>query len=86
MSDPLILIPARLAATRLPSKPLAEIAGDTVAQSVQLGLKYAPAPPFEAGRPETAPPEIRAICDRRFGAAMDQRRAEAKQAAAKLHA
>jgi len=28
MSDPLILIPARLAATRLPNKPLAEIAGE----------------------------------------------------------
>jgi 3-deoxy-manno-octulosonate cytidylyltransferase (CMP-KDO synthetase) len=28
MSDPLVLIPARLAATRLPNKPLAEIAGD----------------------------------------------------------
>src|SRR5690349_1465513 len=28
MSDPIILIPARLAATRLPNKPLAEIAGE----------------------------------------------------------
>jgi 3-deoxy-manno-octulosonate cytidylyltransferase (CMP-KDO synthetase) len=28
MSDPLILIPARLAATRLPNKPLAKIAGE----------------------------------------------------------
>jgi 3-deoxy-manno-octulosonate cytidylyltransferase (CMP-KDO synthetase) len=28
MSDPLILIPARLAATRLPNKPLAEVAGE----------------------------------------------------------
>jgi 3-deoxy-manno-octulosonate cytidylyltransferase (CMP-KDO synthetase) len=28
MSDPLVLIPARLAATRLPDKPLAEIAGE----------------------------------------------------------
>jgi 3-deoxy-manno-octulosonate cytidylyltransferase (CMP-KDO synthetase) len=28
MSDPLVLIPARLAATRLPNKPLAEIAGE----------------------------------------------------------
>jgi 3-deoxy-manno-octulosonate cytidylyltransferase (CMP-KDO synthetase) len=28
MSDPLILIPARLAATRLPNKPLADIAGE----------------------------------------------------------
>ena len=27
MSDPLVLIPARLAATRLPNKPLADIAG-----------------------------------------------------------
>jgi 3-deoxy-manno-octulosonate cytidylyltransferase (CMP-KDO synthetase) len=28
MSDPLILIPARLGATRLPNKPLADIAGE----------------------------------------------------------
>jgi 3-deoxy-manno-octulosonate cytidylyltransferase (CMP-KDO synthetase) len=28
MSDPLVLIPARLAATRLPNKPLADIAGE----------------------------------------------------------
>jgi 3-deoxy-manno-octulosonate cytidylyltransferase (CMP-KDO synthetase) len=28
MSDPLVLIPARLSATRLPNKPLAEIAGE----------------------------------------------------------
>lgn len=28
MSDPLILIPARLAATRLPNKPLADVAGE----------------------------------------------------------
>ncbi len=28
MSDPLVLIPARMAATRLPNKPLADIAGD----------------------------------------------------------
>jgi 3-deoxy-D-manno-octulosonate cytidylyltransferase len=28
MSDPLIIIPARMAATRLPNKPLAEIAGE----------------------------------------------------------
>ncbi len=30
MSDPLVLIPARLAATRLPRKPLAEIAGEAM--------------------------------------------------------
>jgi 3-deoxy-manno-octulosonate cytidylyltransferase (CMP-KDO synthetase) len=30
MSDPLVLIPARLAATRLPNKPLADIAGEAM--------------------------------------------------------
>jgi len=33
---------------------LAEIA----AQTLQLGLKYASEPPFIAGRPESAPPNI----------------------------
>jgi transcriptional regulator GlxA family with amidase domain len=36
----------------------AEIAGPTVAQTIQLLLEYAPAPPFNAGRPETAAPEV----------------------------
>ncbi|KAF1042154.1 DJ-1/PfpI family protein [Xylophilus sp.] len=36
----------------------AELAGDEVAQAIQLGLEYAPAPPFDAGRPETAPPRV----------------------------
>lgn len=34
---------------------IAELRGPDVAQSVQLALEYAPAPPFEAGRPEIAP-------------------------------
>ena len=38
---------------------LAEIAGPEFAQMVQLGLEYAPAPPFDSGRPELAPPAIR---------------------------
>lgn len=33
----------------------AELAGPEVAQAIQLMLEYAPAPPFNAGRPETAP-------------------------------
>lgn len=36
----------------------AEVAGPTVAQAIQLGLEYAPSPPFESGRPESAPPEV----------------------------
>jgi transcriptional regulator GlxA family with amidase domain len=35
-----------------------ELAGPTVAQVIQLTLEYAPAPPFNSGSPETAPPEI----------------------------
>ena len=37
---------------------LAEVAGDEFAQSVQLGIEYAPAPPFNSGRPDLAPPHI----------------------------
>jgi len=33
-------------------------AGPKVAQSVQLGIEYDPQPPFDAGSPEKAPPEI----------------------------
>jgi len=39
----------------------AELAGDTVAQAIQLGLEYAPAPPFDCGRPERASDTIRAV-------------------------
>ena len=42
----------------------AELAGPTVAQSLQVGLEYAPEPPFNAGRPETAPAECVAIARR----------------------
>jgi cyclohexyl-isocyanide hydratase len=38
---------------------VAELRGEDVAQSIQLALEYAPAPPFSAGRPETAPEYIR---------------------------
>jgi cyclohexyl-isocyanide hydratase len=34
------------------------IAGDAVAQAIQLGLEYDPAPPFDSGSPDKAPPEI----------------------------
>jgi transcriptional regulator GlxA family with amidase domain len=36
---------------------IAEIAGEETARRIQLALEYAPAPPFDAGRPETAPAE-----------------------------
>jgi putative intracellular protease/amidase len=38
-----------------------EIAGPHVAQAIQLGIEYDPAPPFSAGSPSKAPPEITAL-------------------------
>ena len=35
-----------------------ELAGAGLAQTIQLGLEYAPEPPYHSGRPETAPAEI----------------------------
>jgi transcriptional regulator GlxA family with amidase domain len=37
---------------------VARIAGDEVAQAIQLGIEYDPQPPFDAGSTEKAPPEI----------------------------
>jgi transcriptional regulator GlxA family with amidase domain len=60
---------------------LAEIAGDDVAQTIQLGLEYAPAPPFDAGRPERAPPAIRAGYEARLERTKASRWADAEVAA-----
>jgi cyclohexyl-isocyanide hydratase len=37
---------------------VAELAGQEVAETIQLGIEYAPAPPFDAGSPDTARPEL----------------------------
>jgi len=63
---------------------LAELAGETAAQATQLGLEYAPDPPFDTGRPELAPPEIVAAYNERMAPIADKRRAQAEQAAARL--
>ncbi len=36
----------------------AHIAGDDVARAIQLGIEYDPDPPFDAGSPEKAGPEL----------------------------
>ena len=40
----------------------AELAGDTVAQSIQLGIEYDPQPPFDSGSLAKASPEVRRLC------------------------
>jgi cyclohexyl-isocyanide hydratase len=45
---------------------VAEIAGPDVAQGIQLQIEYAPAPPFDAGTPETAPPDVLSSTRQRY--------------------
>lgn len=65
---------------------VAEIAGEATAQAIQLGIEYAPAPPFNAGRPETAPAEIVAMVRARTEALGKDRIAGAQEAARRLAA
>ena len=37
---------------------VAQIAGDDVSRAIQLGIEYDPQPPFDAGSPEKAGPEL----------------------------
>jgi len=64
----------------------AELAGEDFAQGLQLNIEYAPAPPFNAGRPETAPPEVLAAVRARMDGILPKRKAEAEAAAARLQA
>lgn len=63
---------------------LAEIAGEDFAQTVQLGLEYAPAPPFDSGHPSTASADIRQRFDTVRAKMMEQRTEEARKAAAMM--
>jgi cyclohexyl-isocyanide hydratase len=63
---------------------VAELAGDLMAQSLQLSFEYAPAPPFNAGRPETAPPEVLANVQKLMAGAMAERAAASQEVARRL--
>lgn len=63
---------------------LEELAGSDLAESVQLGLEYAPSPPFERGRPELARPEVLAQVRARMAAAIDGRAEAAAEAARRM--
>jgi len=62
----------------------AEIAGAEFAQAVQLGIEYAPAPPFDCGRPERAQPETLAAVRERLNAVRAEREAAVRSAIAAL--
>ena len=62
----------------------AELRGDAVAQGIQLYMAYAPEPPFDAGTPETAPPEILAQARASVREMTARREATARRVAARL--
>ncbi|HSE92901.1 MAG TPA: DJ-1/PfpI family protein, partial [Methylomirabilota bacterium] len=49
----------------------ARIAGDEVAQAIQLGIEYDPQPPFSAGSPRTAPAHVVERVRQRMQARLD---------------
>ncbi len=63
---------------------LAELAGPEYAQATQLSLEYAPAPPFNSGRPELASPEVLANVKARLAPMIDPRIAAIATAAGRL--
>ena len=60
------------------------IAGRDVAEAIELGLEYAPEPPFAAGRPELARAEVLAAVRAQFQAVWPERLAAVRRAAAAL--
>lgn len=52
----------------------AELAGDDVAKMIQLAIEYAPAPPFNCGRPEIAEEKTVAAVKQLFSSFAQQRR------------
>jgi cyclohexyl-isocyanide hydratase len=54
------------------------------AEAIQLRLEYNPAPPFNAGSPDTAPPDILALMKERIAPAQARRSEAIHRAAARL--
>lgn len=63
---------------------LAELSDVATAQAVQLGIEYAPAPPFDCGRPELAPPAVAQAVTTRMQALGAERLQAVTRAAAAL--
>ena len=63
---------------------IAELGGRKAAEAIELSLEYAPAPPFDAGSPETAPAVVVETARRRFAPIIEERRELAENAARRL--
>jgi len=63
---------------------MAEIAGRDYAETIQLAIEYAPAPPFDSGRPEVAREPVVRAARSRLDAMRPERDAAVRRAAARL--
>jgi cyclohexyl-isocyanide hydratase len=61
----------------------AELAGQDVAQAIQLSIEYDPAPPFDSGRPEKAPAHVLKLVRSRIAATYPERKAAMEGALAR---
>jgi cyclohexyl-isocyanide hydratase len=60
---------------------VAEIAGETMARAIQLGIEYDPAPPFDSGHPDRAPAAVKSSLSDRYEKANSALRTGIEQAA-----
>ncbi|MBR0796782.1 DJ-1/PfpI family protein [Bradyrhizobium jicamae] len=63
---------------------VSELVDRKTAEAIQLRLEYNPAPPFNAGSPDTAPADVLALMKERGGAAQARRSEKMGRAAARL--
>jgi cyclohexyl-isocyanide hydratase len=61
---------------------VAEIAGEQTARTIQLGIEYDPAPPFDCGHPDRAPASVKSALSERYGNAHAALRAGIERAGA----
>jgi len=63
---------------------VSELVDRKTAEAIQLGIEYNPAPPFNAGSPDTAPAEILALVKERIAPSQTRRTEQMNRAAANL--
>jgi cyclohexyl-isocyanide hydratase len=59
---------------------VAELAGETVARGIQLGIEYDPAPPFDSGHPDRASAAVKSTLSERYDKARSALRDSLTQA------
>ena len=62
----------------------AQLRGQAAAEAIQLAIAYAPEPPFNSGRPDTAPPAVLDAAQRSVAALSARRKQTARRIARRL--